>query len=712
MRDQVKKLLTIQNRSLRILPGCLLLGPTGARLSADYLLPVPGFMGRFDLIHKMNLPLLFAVSLHGRNARLEPMHAEWMPDETVFRYTDDEITLTEHKWITWEDQAVSWQRWENHTDRELALQLTLPEGATMPQNGQAGAYAFPCHIHGLTPVMRIAAGAEWKNGMLTLPPHGTAEFTLAAALGLAGEEQALETGLQALLSGGVTGKALLERHSRTYMAWFENAPDFDCSDELLTRCWWYRWYILRANLAQPDTGFFHHKVFYEGRSHRMNKQPYVSTGWEFSRLIPLSTPLQLTDGRWSADRETFRSAIRTLCDSAGENGAFKVMAADEKTKEYANYAAWALYQFYLLDGDTAFIREVLPAFRRNTEAVFTEHKGQNDSLQVSYTHALTGKEYQPSYWAFGDHPFPDKVRGAKEGYTPLKRVDCSIYEYLNLLGLSRLCQACGDTNGAQTYAETAQQLKTGVLEKMWDKDSEFFYDLHYLTDEKAMVKNIVGVYPFWADIADEPYDTAIQTLLSDQYFALGSGFASAAMGCPAFSACGGWKGDFFKGRNGCMWNGPSWPYTTGIALDALAKHSKRVNHRYDAAFFRFLHEYTLEHFRGGDAQRPYLVEFYDSVTGEPLSDEADYLHSFYIDLLVTHLAGITATETGLVFDPLATPLRYFSMRGLRIRGNDVSVYYQREDEKKYPEYAGGYTVIINEKTVWACQRPQRRELPL
>jgi len=707
MKNRVKQLLTTPNRSLRCLPGCLMLGPTGARLFADYLLPVPGFMGRFDFVHKMNIPLLFAVSLRGREPALEPLRADWMPDETVFAYADDELALTEHKFMTWEDQAVSWQRWENHTDQSMTLELTLPEGMKNPRE----LYTFPCSIHGLTPIMLISSDAQWESGTLSLPPHSAAEFTIAAALGLLDDKATMEKGLQTLFADGASGETILQNHSRAYMAWFDGVPDFECSDELMTRCWWYRWYIMRTNLSQPDTGLLRHKMLFEGRSHRMDKQPYTAKGWEFSRLIPLSTPLQITDGRWSAHSDVFRDAIRSLCDSAGENGVFRVMAADEKTKEYANYAAWSLYQFYLNDGDATFVREVLPAFKRNTEAVYTENKGANDHLQISYTHALTGKEYQPSYWYFADPPYPDKVRGTKEGYTPLKRVDRSVYEYLNLLGLSRLCKACGDAD-AEHYGRMAEQIKEDILTKMWDAGSRFFYDLHHLTDDKAFVKNIVGFYPFWAEITEDQHGQAMEYLLSDRYFALGSGFASTAKDCPVFSACGGWKGDFFKGRNGCMWNGPSWPYTTGIALDALAKQSKREDHRYDKAFFHYLHEYTLEHFRGGDARQPYLVEFYDSVTGEPLSDEPDYLHSFYMDLVVTHIAGIAPTETGFRFAPLQTPLRYFTIRGLTIRGHQIDVYYQQNEGNHYPEIPGGYTVKIDGSIVYTGREPHPMEFRL
>ena len=71
---------------------------------------------------------------------------------------------------------------------------------------------------------------------------------------------------------------------------------------------------------------------------------------------------------------------------------------------------------------------------------------------------------------------------------------------------------------------------------------------------------------------------------------------------------------------------------------------------------------------------PCLVEFYDSKTGAPLSEEADYFHSFYIDLIVRHLAGIEPTEKGVVFHPLRTEKSYFSLLDLHVRGTSVDVY--------------------------------------
>lgn len=329
---------------------------------------------------------------------------------------------------------------------------------------------------------------------------------------------------------------------------------------------------------------------------------------------------------------------------------------------------------------------------------YEAYKGQNDHLQVEYIHQHTGKEYQPSYWYFSDG-YPDHVNRNREGYTPLKRVDRSIYCYLDFLGLSHLCTALDDPE-AEVFLNLAQTIGREVLEKMWDEDTCFFYDLHYLDDRKALVKNIVGMYPFWAGITDEQHEGALRYLSDNTAFATGSGFASVAADCPVFSACGGWKGDFFKGRNGCMWNGPSWPYTTGIVLTALAESSRRLGHRYDDMFSRFLGEYTLQHFTGHDIGYPYLVEHYNSITGEPLSDEPDYNHSCYIDLIVRCVVGILPEEKGLIFDPIDCGINSFILSGVSIRGRMAEVtkggdvYTVKLDGQMRYRGSGGKAVFI------------------
>ena len=105
-------------------------------------------------------------------------------------------------------------------------------------------------------------------------------------------------------------------------------------------------------------------------------------------------------------------------------------------------------------------------------------------------------------------------------------------------------------------------------------------------------------------------------------------------------------------------------------------------------------EYTLEHFRFGDIHQPYLVEHYNAETGEMLSDEADYNHSFYLDLIVRHICGIEPTDAGMRFEPLDTGLEYFSIRGVNVKGHSVDVYYQRR-AGHYDGQDAGYMLLID-----------------
>lgn len=299
----------------------------------------------------------------------------------------------------------------------------------------------------------------------------------------------------------------------------------------------------------------------------------------------------------------------------------------------------------------------------------------NDNLQYEVRHQRTGKEFQPSYWYFTDYP----KENAKKLATPLKRMDTSVYHYLNVTGLYRMMEAAGDAQAA-TYKEFAETLARQINEKTWDEETKFYYDLNYETDEKAMVKNIVGFYPYWAEIADQDKLEGIEHLFDEELFNLGSLFATTAKDCPAFSPIGAWMGNL-HGRDSCMWNGPSWPYTNGIMLDMLGKQSKAQNHKYDKEFAKFLRDYSLQHYRMQDIGMPYLVEQYHAVTGEPISDEPDYNHSYYLELLISHVAGLKVEEDRIIVDPVQIGLKYFKLSNIKVRGKNITIAYSEKDRE-------------------------------
>ncbi|MBR5985257.1 MAG: hypothetical protein IK019_02485, partial [Clostridia bacterium] len=57
------------------------------------------------------------------------------------------------------------------------------------------------------------------------------------------------------------------------------------------------------------------------------------------------------------------------------------------------------------------------------------------------------------------------------------------------------------------------------------------------------------------------------------------------------------------------------------------------------------------------------------------SDEADYSHSYYIDLVVRHIAGIQPREDGLDFRPVNAGLESFALKGIKLRGHTLDVEF-------------------------------------
>ncbi len=682
-RKSIDQILRCENRTFRTMPGKLMLGSTGKRLWVDYFDPVAGFQGRIDFIHKVNIPLIFSVRPVKNADGRRIVSSTWYPSHLHMSVTENDFILEEDKFITADDIMVSIQSWKNVGEGEGRLELLLPDNAKRENDGTiTAAFYAPNHDFHLSLSIKSSIAFE-KNKELCILPGEKKTIMLCAGIRESSEPAAFAQNISEMLKNS---EKCLSDHVTQYDQWYEDVPAFSSDDDLLNKTWWYRWFLLRHNYAEPNYGLMYHGVFYEGRSHKVDKSPMTSKGHEFSQMIPLSTPMHLCDCRWKQGNHECMETLYSLLDSIDNQGFFATMMVDRRGAHYGNYAQWAFYQFILVHPNPSLVRELLPEFKMNFRTVQEAQQVGTDILPVCFDHRRTGKEYQPSFWYFTD--FPDNVRN-KESFTPLKRVDLAAYQYRNAIGLAKLCRMIGDPDAAE-FEQTAETLRHLMLDKMWDDDDGFFYDLHYQTEAKARVKNVTGADPLWACVTDgKKYLRALDTILSDE-FATGDCFASTSRNGSIFMPQGGWKNDFFKGRNGCMWNGPSWPFTTAIVLDMIADQSKKNEHCYDAAFAKYLRQYSLEHFKEQNLSMPYLVEHYDSVTGEALSDEVDYLHSYYIDLIVRHVGGIEPNENGITFDPIDIGLKEFTMDGLNVAGHEIGVSFVRKK---------GYTVTMDGKRI-------------
>jgi hypothetical protein len=671
-------------RGLRSAPGRLLLGPTGARLWADVLDEAPGFVGAIDLVHKLNIPLLFTTTVSPSAVPGPPAEVQWRPSHLTMKRKFGTAVLTERKFISWDDVAVSEQSWTNSGPESLTLTLDVDSDWCGPVHEGVSRGRRRIETRDFTIISAVTADEPKLWSGLELGPGESRTVVVAAALGLAESDsvdELVDRARAALLPDAV------DRQRADYQTWFDATPKFTSSDPVLDRLWNYRWFLLRHNLAEPRAGALTGPVVYEGRSHKMTKEPWHPQGWEFSKHIPLSTPMHVVELRWHHDLELAASAVRSVIDRQGEDGQFYSATANEVMHPYANFMGWAAWQYTQLHG-FAPVADAMPALKRQVRGERENLVPSEDELPVQFDHRLTGKEYQPSYWYFAGYPDDPKD---PRGYTPLKRVDRAIYHYLNALGVARLCAQATDPDQLE-FEELAERIAASVLSKQWDANGEFFYDLHHQTDQRALVRNVVGFYPWWAGIPTERHRAGFQNAFDATGFGSPWPLPSVEVECPVYQPAGSWKGAFLKGRNGCMWDGPTWPYTNSVVLDAIARESRRAGHQFDGLFADILRRYTLMHFNQHDGRTPYLVEHYDSQTGEPISDEPDYNHSYLIDLMVRHVAGLSvevddsAREIRIEVDPLSVGLDHFQLDDVRVAGRVLTVSYSS---------AGGLVVLVD-----------------
>lgn len=664
------ELLKVNRRSLPHEPKLMLLGPTGKRLWAESLFPRPGFSGSIDYIHKMNLPLLFTVECDAA-ASYEPCLAEWHPSHMSLRFENARIRLQETKFITWDDCAVSIMEWTNVGFGSCALELRTPDESAFRSS------------HGYSAFVTVETDAPQLRNGLCLQPGQSVRLTVAAGVGLNRENPSASR--WALMGG----EAAFLRHREEYLRFFEQAPNFESTDPLLDKTWWYRWFLMRHNLTEPEYGKLNHAFFCEGRSHKMSKTPYDPKGWEFSKLIPLSVPMHLLDIRWHGDKRLGKETIRAMMETQDADGLYHCTYVDGQGAAYSNFFAWAVYQYLLAERDQKLAMEILPSLKLQAAGWEKAYGSQGNRLMRETVHQLTGKEYQPSYWYFNESGYPGDPTDQRY-ITPLLRVDKSVYHLMNLWGIAGVCRLYGDGE-AEKYEAEAEQTARDIRRLMWDAKTEFFYDLNADTLKKAMVKNIVGFYPYWAGIAEGSMAKGAKKIYSPQ-FQTGCPFPSVASDCEMFSPAGGWKGYFFKGRNGCVWNGPAWPYTNAVVLDAMAGEIKRGQTFPAGWWMEMFREYSFMHYENRNFDRPALYEHYHALTGESLSGEADYLHSYWIDLLLRHGAGIHPAEGGIVMDAPMAEKTDFSISGLRIGGREVSL--EKEGGKLALSLDGGPSMNV------------------
>jgi len=288
-----------------------------------------------------------------------------------------------------------------------------------------------------------------------------------------------------------------------------------------------------------------------------------------------------------------------------------------------------------------------------------------------------------------------------DGYRPL--VNSAMYG--EAMALSRLCRLAGEEDKAVEYARKAAELEARIKKCLWNGPRGFFTAMG--TDSvQSTVRELHGYAPWYFGMPLDGYEKAWAPLLREDGF-----YAPLGLTFPERSASG--FAIAYEGHE-CQWNGPSWPYSTSVALTALARHLQGDGAKgtSDGAFAKLLSQYARQHRRTREdgVVVPWIDEDVNPFTGDWISRTIilntpemrerfakergkDYNHSTFCDLVISGLVGFVPHADG-TFDvkPLA-PREWesFSLRNLRHCGHVVDIVYARE---------GGLSVAVDNVWRW------------
>ena len=221
-----------------------------------------------------------------------------------------------------------------------------------------------------------------------------------------------------------------------------------------------------------------------------------------------------------------------------------------------------------------------------------------------------------------------------------------------------------------------------------------------------------GYAPFYFGMPlGAAYAAAWKPLMKETGFAAPKGLTFPARDTPGFDV------SYDLSRHECLWNGPSWPYATSVALTALYEtlqgpdaSALPVNAEDFAALVK---QYAAQQVRTlPDGRKvPWIDENLDPFTGEWLARKImidwdakgirklayrergkDYNHSTFCDLVIAGLCGIVPQADGsVVVKPLAPAAwDWWCVDGVRYHGHDLTVLFDRDGTR----YGRGKGLVV------------------
>jgi Mannosylglycerate hydrolase MGH1-like glycoside hydrolase domain len=680
-----------------------LLLSSGRRLWNKELLHQPGLAGKFCYLHSsFCVKRLFDVEffVDGKPVPIyeNQFRIQRAPSHTRVTYVLPGVRVDETKFITWDDRAVCSYHVES-TDKQahqvnievLAPYLTMPraEAAAYPLLGAGTFQTIPLFVYLDAPGFARSDGAAVHlHRTLSVAAAAPTAATAPAAdaqVAVSFENQRRSAAVADLPSD------LFVRHQREYNRWFfDNVPYFDASDPGFKKMWYYRWWVVRFNMAQADTPDLSGYRFYEGKL-------------GFDNVISFAVPVQLKELAYLRDPifglQQAQNSYRNLSPQGAVVDPPGIAYWGET---YSHWIAAALAEFHRVHPIPADqLRALLPAMARDVRAWTTVYDPDHDWLPQRAPPRVTGYDLDIlSFWYFSGLKLDLDAR-----LQDMERVDFASFVYANARAVAELARAVNDAALAQEFDGVADHIRTATLQHLWDPQTHFFYPQRAVDDARIPIRELHGFFPFTTLLApDEPqYVEALKKFVDPEEF---------WSTYPPVIASQYYYRHWTWEMDGLTRNIAPHPISMGArtALQVL-KHYKQDSITPDN-FMELMARYTALMYPGVNPYdplwRPDAHEYYSKwephqVSPRPKpSDISHDFHSMYCSLVVEGVVGLTPrNDEKIELQPAALGWTYFVLDRLRYHGKDLTIVWDQPDgTARYSGYPEGFSLYVDGKSAF------------
>lgn len=438
-------------------------------------------------------------------------------------------------------------------------------------------------------------------------------------------------------------------------AWMkENIPLFECPQKNFEEMYYFRWWSLRKHIKNTPVGY--------GMTEFLVNRSYADK----YNLIACAIGHHIYESRWLRNQDYLNQIIHTWY-RGNEGGPMK------KMEKFSSWNADAVFNRYLVNGDKAFLVDMIPDLDAEYKRWESTHRLSNGlywqgDVQDGMEESISG--------------------GRKKKYA---RPTINSYMYGNAKALSTIGILTGNEGMAMTYGLKADTLKQLVQDKLWNARHDFFETMR--KDSSANVREAIGYIPWYFNLpADGKFDVAWKQITDEGGFSAPYGLTTAERRHPEFRT---------RGVGKCEWDGAIWPFASAQTLTGMANFMNNYPQSVlsDSVYFRQMELYVESQYHRG---RPYIGEYLDEVTGYWLKGDQErsryYNHSTFNDLIITGLVGLRPRIDDMVeVNPLIPEGKWdwFCLDNILYHGHNLTIIWDKDGSRYHQEK--GLSVLVDGK---------------